>query len=78
MLKQQTAAGRQFRAAEYEVGVAAVRGGSIYGQRRAGLGPAGIEAANEFETFMQSQTQVTLTRSIVPNLTLLPGKLNLR
>jgi RNA recognition motif-containing protein len=51
MLKQQTAAGRIFRAAEYEVGVAQARGGA--GERYLGLSPEQANAANEFEMFLQ-------------------------
>jgi hypothetical protein len=55
MLKQQTAAGRVFRAAEYEVGVAQARaqGGP---DRYLSLSPDEQHAANEFELFLQGQT----------------------
>ncbi|KAF2645517.1 hypothetical protein P280DRAFT_121756 [Massarina eburnea CBS 473.64] len=49
MLKQQTAAGRVFRAAEYEVGVAQAR---AYGD----VSPDQQAASNEFELFLQGQT----------------------
>ncbi|KAF2180023.1 hypothetical protein K469DRAFT_640229 [Zopfia rhizophila CBS 207.26] len=54
MLKQQTAAGRVFRAAEYEVGVAQAR---AMGQpeRYLTISPD-QEVANEFELFLQGQT----------------------
>ncbi|KAF1948380.1 hypothetical protein CC80DRAFT_431696 [Byssothecium circinans] len=48
MLKQQTAAGRVFRAAEYEVGVAQAR---AYGD----VSPDHQAATNEFELFLQGQ-----------------------
>jgi len=55
MLKQQTAAGRVFRAAEYEVGVAQARG--IPGPDRfMSMSPDSQSAANEFELFLQGQT----------------------
>lgn len=55
MLKQQTAAGRVFRAAEYEVGVAQARamGGP---NRYMTMSPDEQNAANEYEIFLQEQT----------------------
>lgn len=54
MLKQQTAAGRVFRAAEYEVGVAQARG--MGGpDRYLTMSPDEQNAANEFELFLQGQ-----------------------
>lgn len=58
LLKQQTAAGRQFRAAEYDLGVAQARNGSLYHpERLLNLSAMDQEAANEFEVFLQAQTQ---------------------
>ncbi|KAF2747911.1 hypothetical protein M011DRAFT_401749 [Sporormia fimetaria CBS 119925] len=54
MLKQQTAAGRVFRAAEYEVGVAQARAMNAP-DRYMSLSPDGHDAANEFEIFLQGQ-----------------------
>lgn len=60
LLKQQTAAGRQFRAAEYDLGVAQARHGSMYHpERLLNLTAMEQEAANEFEVFLQAQTQHT-------------------
>ena len=53
MLKQQTAAGRIFRAAEYEVGVAQARGQPEAG-RYMDLSPEQQNVANEFEMFLQA------------------------
>ena len=55
MLKQQTAAGRVFRAAEYEVGVAQARG-SVGPDRFLTISPDQQNSANEFELFLQGQT----------------------
>lgn len=55
MLKQQTAAGRVFRAAEYEVGVAQARG--IGPDRYMTISPDSQGASNEFELFLQQQQQ---------------------
>jgi hypothetical protein len=52
MLKQQTAAGRVFRAAEYEVGVAQARALGTP-DRYHSLSPVSQGASNEFEMFMQ-------------------------
>jgi hypothetical protein len=52
MLKQQTAAGRVFRAAEYEVGVAQARALGTP-DRYQTMSPESQSAANEFELFMQ-------------------------
>lgn len=52
MLKQQTAAGRVFRAAEYEVGVAQARALGTP-DRYLTISPVSQGAANEFEVFMQ-------------------------
>ena len=52
MLKQQTAAGRVFRAAEYEVGVAQARALGTP-DRYLTISPVSQGAANEFEMFMQ-------------------------
>ena len=52
MLKQQTAAGRIFRAAEYEVGVAQARGQPP--ERYLELSPEQQNVANEFEMFLQA------------------------
>lgn len=52
MLKQQTAAGRVFRAAEYEVGVAQARALGTP-DRYLTVSPVSQGAANEFEMFMQ-------------------------
>ncbi|KAF2199895.1 hypothetical protein GQ43DRAFT_375178 [Delitschia confertaspora ATCC 74209] len=52
MLKQQTAAGRNFRAAEYEVGVAQVR--AQQPDRYMSLSPDQQNAADEFEMFLQA------------------------
>jgi hypothetical protein len=52
MLKQQTAAGRVFRAAEYEVGVAQARALGTP-DRYQTISPESQSAANEFELFMQ-------------------------
>lgn len=56
MLKQQTAAGRQFRAAEYEFGVAQARGTQVYAGRLEGLTAQEHEAASEFESFMSNNS----------------------
>ncbi|CAI6342290.1 unnamed protein product [Periconia digitata] len=56
LLKQQTAAGRVFRAAEYEVGVAQARG--VYNggdERYVGMSPERHGAGNEFEVYLQEQ-----------------------
>lgn len=56
MLKQQTAAGRVFRAAEYEVGVAQARGVYNAGEERfLAVSPERQAGANEFEVFLQEQ-----------------------
>lgn len=55
MLKQQTAAGRIFRAAEYEVGVAQVRASSTGPDRYLNMSPEDQSPANEFELFLQGQ-----------------------
>jgi hypothetical protein len=55
MLKQQTAAGRVFRAAEYEVGVAQARAMSTGPDRYLTISPDAQNAANEFELFLQGQ-----------------------
>ena len=56
MLKQQTAAGRVFRAAEYEVGVAQARGIDTP-DRFMTMSPSDHQsAANEFELFLQGQS----------------------
>lgn len=55
MLKQQTAAGRVFRAAEYEVGVAQARALSAGPDRYMTMSPDHQSAANEFELFLQGQ-----------------------
>ncbi|KAF2121129.1 hypothetical protein BDV96DRAFT_204488 [Lophiotrema nucula] len=55
MLKQQTAAGRVFRAAEYEVGVAQARGMGAP-DRFMTMSPDSQSAANEFELFLQGQS----------------------
>lgn len=52
MLKQQTAAGRVFRAAEYEVGVAQARALGTP-DRYLTISPVSQGAASEFEMFMQ-------------------------
>tara|TARA_R110002003_G_scaffold595_7_gene20759 strand:- start:14185 stop:14694 length:510 start_codon:yes stop_codon:yes gene_type:complete len=52
MLKQQTAAGRVFRAAEYEVGVAQARALGTP-DRYHSLSPVSQSGSNEFEMFMQ-------------------------
>ncbi|KAF2268794.1 hypothetical protein CC78DRAFT_353266 [Lojkania enalia] len=54
MLKQQTAAGRVFRAAEYEVGVAQARAQGAP-DRYLTMSPDQQNAANEFELFLQGQ-----------------------
>jgi len=54
ILKQQTAAGRVFRAAEYEVGVAQARGIAAP-DRYLTISPDAQNAANEFELFLQGQ-----------------------
>lgn len=51
MLKQQTAAGRVFRAAEYEAGVAQAR--ALGGGQERYMSPDSQGAANEFEIFLQ-------------------------
>lgn len=56
MLKQQTAAGRVFRAAEYEVGVAQARAMSAGPDRYMNMSPDSQGAANEFEIFLQQQS----------------------
>ena len=55
MLKQQTAAGRVFRAAEYEVGVAQARalGTPDRYDTVSPVSPVSHSAGSEFETFMQ-------------------------
>ncbi|KAJ4301611.1 hypothetical protein N0V90_003704 [Kalmusia sp. IMI 367209] len=55
MLKQQTAAGRIFRAAEYEVGVAQARG-MTDSDRYMTMSPDSQGAANEFEMFLQQSS----------------------
>jgi hypothetical protein len=52
MLKQQTAAGRVFRAAEYEVGVAQARALGT-SDRYHSISPVSQNGGNEFEMFMQ-------------------------
>lgn len=56
MLKQQTAAARQFRAAEFEYGVSVARSGGLLTapapERLTSLTPSEHDAANEFESFM--------------------------
>jgi hypothetical protein len=52
MLKQQTAAGRVFRAAEYEVGVAQARALGTP-DRYNSISPVSHNGTNEFELFMQ-------------------------
>jgi hypothetical protein len=52
MLKQQTAAGRIFRAAEYEVGVAQARALGTP-DRYHSISPVSQNGGNEFEMFMQ-------------------------
>jgi hypothetical protein len=52
MLKQQTAAGRVFRAAEYEVGVAQARALGTP-DRYNSISPVSQNGTNEFEMFMQ-------------------------
>jgi len=59
MLKQQTAAGRVFRAAEYEVGVAQARAQGAT-DRYLTMSPTEQNAANEFELFLQGQTYVNI------------------
>ena len=54
MLKQQTAAGRVFRAAEYEVGVAQARALGTP-DRYLTISPVSQGATNEFEVFMQQR-----------------------
>jgi hypothetical protein len=56
MLKQQTAAGRVFRAAEYEVGVAQARALGTP-ERYLSVSPIPAGHANEFEMFMRGQRQ---------------------
>ncbi|KAJ5030140.1 hypothetical protein J3E72DRAFT_392201 [Bipolaris maydis] len=56
MLKQQTAAGRVFRAAEYEVGVAQARALGTP-DRYLSASPISPGHANEFEMFMRGQRQ---------------------
>lgn len=56
MLKQQTAAGRVFRAAEYEVGVAQARALGTP-DRYLSVSPIPAGHANEFEMFMRGQRQ---------------------
>jgi hypothetical protein len=56
MLKQQTAAARQFRAAEFEFGC--IQAGRNIGllappERLQNLNPTADDAANEFENFLQ-------------------------
>jgi hypothetical protein len=58
MLKQQTAAGRVFRAAEYEVGVAQARGYGDGEDRFLSVSPDQQTPANEFERFLQGQMYV--------------------
>jgi len=53
MLKQQTAAGRVFRAAEYEVGVAQARGLNAGPERFVTMSPDSQGQTNEFEVFLQ-------------------------
>jgi hypothetical protein len=65
MLKQQTAAGRIFRAAEYEVGVAQARASSAGPDRYLSMSPE-QSPANEFELFLQGQVWVHCRR---PNAT---------
>lgn len=55
MLKQQTAAGRVFRAAEYEVGVAQARALSAGPDRYMTMSPDSQSTSNEFEVFLQQQ-----------------------
>ncbi|KAF1985068.1 hypothetical protein K402DRAFT_335392 [Aulographum hederae CBS 113979] len=58
-LKQQTAAARSFRAAEFEYGVAQARSFGLLGpmpmpERASGLTPSEHDAANEFESFLNA------------------------
>jgi hypothetical protein len=55
MLKQQTAAGRIFRAAEYEEGVAQARASSVGPDRYVAMSPDGQGPVNDFEMFLQGQ-----------------------
>ncbi|KAF2816366.1 uncharacterized protein BDZ99DRAFT_375600 [Mytilinidion resinicola] len=56
LLKQQTAAGRQFRAAEYDMGVAVARQTMFPTEQRfSHLSATEQDAANEFEVFLQAQ-----------------------
>jgi hypothetical protein len=55
MLKQQTAAARQFRAAEFEYGcLQASRAGLLTPDRLGSVSPTTADAANEFEQFLQA------------------------
>ncbi|KAF2834424.1 hypothetical protein M501DRAFT_944233 [Patellaria atrata CBS 101060] len=58
VLKQQTAAARQFRAAEFEYGVLQARGGQLNASESLlGLSASEQDAANEFETFLANSTK---------------------
>ncbi|PVH94928.1 hypothetical protein DM02DRAFT_660611 [Periconia macrospinosa] len=59
LLKAQTAAGRVFRAQEYEVGVAQARGVYNAGDERFLASPERQATANEFEAYMQEQANHT-------------------
>ncbi|KAF2703607.1 hypothetical protein K504DRAFT_392091 [Pleomassaria siparia CBS 279.74] len=71
MLKQQTAAGRVFRAAEYEVGVAQARahGGP---DRFLTMSPDDQNAANEFELFLQAPWAPTIPSTLGVNRAIHP------
>ncbi|KAF2871429.1 hypothetical protein BDV95DRAFT_494323 [Massariosphaeria phaeospora] len=76
MLKQQTAAGRVFRAAEYEVGVAQARALGVP-DRYLTLSPDQQNAANEFEMFLQGQTQSAAPRYRAPWAPAVPSTLGM-
>ncbi len=68
MLKQQTAAGRVFRAAEYEVGVAQARALGTP-DRYLTISPPGTQGAiNEFEMFIQRPFRQPWTPTIPSTL----------
>jgi hypothetical protein len=73
LLKQQTAAARQFRAQEFEFGCQeAIRNGSLPPQSvqrlQAVISTGGAPVGNEFENFLQNNTNTQGVRYIYPRL----------
>jgi hypothetical protein len=64
MLKQRTAAARQFRTAEYEYGVQARNYGMVSPQRLSGLTSEQHDAADEFENFLHRNNGYVITQTV--------------